>query len=317
MQLDENTIRYFEIFVPGYLEEANKIRQEETRFVYYTNADTAMKIIQNGELWLRNVTVMNDFKEISYGLELIFNTFRGDAGKRFKEAVESIFPGTIEEVDHRLAEWIEDWKLETYIACVSVHNRSEDRTGRLSMWRAYGNIALVVRNTPMMATTQKLAIYSIRVLYQSPEDYAERVDTITQNIVKNSDYLRGLGQQTLAAYVHHMLFLTAISSKHPGFKEEQEWRIFYRPSEERSSIVKERVEVLGGVPQVVHTMPLRHDPDNGLHHADIPNLIDRVIIGPTSYPYISCLAFSKALQDAGDPNGREKVVVSDIPLRSG
>lgn len=184
------------------------------------------------------------------------------------------------------------------------------------MWRAYGNTALVIRNTPMMATTDELGVYSIPVMYESQGDHEARLGIVTDNILANADYLRKLGQLTLVAYIQRMLFQTAIGSKHPGFAEEKEWRIYYRPSERKSAIVKEKAVVLSGVPQIVYAIPLKHDPENGLHHADIPSLLERIIIGPTNYPYVSYRAFSKALADEGVAENEVKIVMSDIPLRS-
>jgi hypothetical protein len=293
-----------------------EVAEKKRRFAYYTNADTALKVIRNKELWFRNATVMNDFSEISYGIDLIHKVFSGEAGERFREAVEDIFEGTISLVDKRLQGWMHDWELETYIACISEHSEDEDKSGRLSMWRAYGDTALVVNNTPMMAFTDKLAVYSAPVMYLSEDAYKARLDQITDAILINRKYLQSLGQDTLVTYIHHMLFHTAIVTKHPGFSEEREWRLFYRPNEEHSAAMERRVEVLGSVPQIVYVLPLKHDPEIGLFGADLPSLLDRVIIGPTEYPYVSTEAFRQVLEQANVTEHREKVVSSDIPLRT-
>jgi hypothetical protein len=80
--------------------------------------------------------------------------------------------------------------------------------------------------------------------------------------------------------------------------------------------MEKRVEVLGGVPQVVYALPLRDDPDNGLFGADIPSLLDRIIVGPTNYPYVTMRAFQSVLEDLDVEDFKKKVVASDIPLRS-
>ncbi|PHS26931.1 MAG: hypothetical protein COA84_05615 [Robiginitomaculum sp.] len=71
MNIDEGTLKFIQIFQPGLMETYNTIEKNKTRFVYYTSAETAMKVLRNQELWFRNATVMNDFSEISYGLGLI------------------------------------------------------------------------------------------------------------------------------------------------------------------------------------------------------------------------------------------------------
>ncbi|WP_299947296.1 DUF2971 domain-containing protein [uncultured Ruegeria sp.] len=317
MEYDEATVRFNQIFHPGLMEENMAVVAENKRFVYYTSADTAMKVLRNQELWFRNATAMNDFSEISYGLHLIRAVFSGPEGQRFREAVEDIFPGTIEKADELLAGWERDWQFETYIACVSLHNPEEDKRGRLSMWRAYGDTALVVKNTPLTAITDLLAVYSIPVLYLSEEDLTAHLALITNGILINRKYLQGLGQEKLVAYIHNMLFRFAIATKHPGFREEKEWRLFYRPTEAKSPGMTEEIVVLNGVPQKVYKLRLANDPENGLHGADIPSLLDRVIVGPTEFPYVSHGAFVEVLEGLGVPEAHSKVILSDIPLRVG
>jgi hypothetical protein len=316
LEIDEAHLKYNQIFQPGLTEQILEVINSKTRFVYYTSADTAMKIIRNQELWFRNVTVMNDFSEIAYGLDLIQAVFSGLEGKRFREAVEDIFPGTIEQADKLLSGWERDWRLETYIACVSVHNPQEDRRGRLSMWRAYGNTALVVNNTPMVAVNDLLAVYTLPVLYLSEVDLSNYLSKITNSILVDRKYLQGLGQDTLVAYIHDMLFRFAIAAKHPGFSEEKEWRLYYRPTEQKSLAMAEETVVLGGVPQKVFKLRLANEPKHGLHGADIPSLIDRVIVGPTGFPYVSYCAFVDLLEKVGVAEAASKVVVSDIPIRN-
>ena len=316
MDLDDATIKYNQIFQPGLIEESLAVVNEKKRFVYYTSADTAMKVLRNQELWFRNATVMNDYSEISYGLRLIDSVFSEEEGTRFRTAVEDIYPGTIEKVEELFSGWKHDWKLETYIACVSVHNPEEDRQGRLSMWRAYGNTALVINNTPMVAVTDLLAVFSIPVLYLSEKGLSDYLSKITNEILINRTYLHGLGQQTLVVYIHNMLFRFAIATKHPGFAEEKEWRLFYRPTERMSPGMTEETVVLGGVPQKIYKLRLTDEPDKGLHGADIPSLLDRIIVGPTEFPYVSYQAFLGVLTELGVQNAAEKVVLSDIPLRT-
>lgn len=314
MELDEETLKYLKIFMPDILAQTHSIASENGRFAYYTSADTAMKVIENGELWLRNATVMNDFSEVRYGIELIERIFQGDLGDQFTQAVDEIHAGTREKVVGLLDGWQLDWELETYIACVSLHATEEDSRGRLSMWRAYGDTALVVRNTPMLAVTDDLGVYSTPVSYLSASEFEERVRKLTESILINRSYLRDLGQDKLVGYLHNFFFLTAIATKHPGFAEEMEWRLFYRPSERVSNALVERQVVLAGVPQTIFALPLRHDPKNGLHSADIPSLLDRIIIGPTDHPYVSKRAFRRVLGEAHGVHD-DRIFISDIPLR--
>lgn len=314
MEIDETLLKYMQIFLPEDLTKTLAVARDGQKFVYYTSADTAMKIIENSELWLRNAAVMNDFSEILYGLDLIHRAMIGVAGDRFREAIDDIHAGTIEQVAGLLEGWKNDWELETYIACVSAHKTEEDHSGRLSMWRAYGNTALVVKNTPMLSVTDDLGVYSVPVSYLSITDFEDRLNNLTNRILIDRAYLQDLGQDTLVGYIHNFFLVTAMATKHPGFSEEEEWRIFYRPTERRSNVLVEHQVVLAGVPQTVFALPLQDNPAQGLHGADIPSLLDRVIIGPTNYPYVSRSAFQRVLAKTHGIKD-DRVIASDIPIR--
>lgn len=317
MEIDEDIKKFAQIFEPGYIEELQSVVDGQKRFVYYTSADTAMKVLRNQELWFRNATAMNDFSEISYGLSLIRAVMSEEVGAKFKESVDDIFPGTMKAADEILTSWEQDWQLETYIACVSLHDKSEDTRGRLSMWRAYGDTAIVVKNTPMASITDELRVFSVPVLYFSKEMLADHISNITNEILINRKYLQELGQEVLKAYIYHMIFRLAIGTKHPGFEEEKEWRLYYRPSEGESPAMAGDCVVLGGVPQKVYKLRLGNEPEIGLYGADIPSLLDRIIVGPTEYPYVTARAFTEVLTELGVENAGGKVVLSDIPLRVG
>ena len=169
----------------------------------------------------------------------------------------------------------------------------------------------------MIAMTDALSVYSVPVMYLSPTDYEVRLNRITDAILINRKYLMSLGQDTLVTYIKHMLFQTAIGTKHPGFAEEQEWRLYYRPNEEPSKIMRLSVVVISGVPQIIYALPLRNDPENGLFSADLPNLLERIIVGPSEYPYVSVRALKQILREKGVENVESKVFASDIPLRTG
>lgn len=316
MQLDKETIKISQIFHPGQLKAREALTKKQVKFVYYTNAETALKIIDNQELWFRNATVMNDYSEISYGLNLIRRVFSGNKGERFKTAVDVIFPATIEQVGNLLNTWESDWRFETYLACVSIHEPFEDAFGRLSMWRAYGDTALVVNSKPMASVTDELGVFSFPVNYFSEDDFRQHLDEITDQILINRFYLQDLGQKSLITLIHRMLFRIAISTKHPGFAEEREWRLCYRPNEQKSQMMSADVCTLGGVPQRVFKLNLAAEAYRDQFETDMPNLLEKLIIGPASFPYMRHQAFTEALTKRGLKDAAKKVVISSIPLRN-
>ena len=304
------------IFLPGNIEKFAVVESNNKKFACYTTADTAMKIIENEEIWLRNATVMNDFSEIAYGLALMTRALSGPSGDIISTAANKVFHGVMNKVIPLLSELERHWRVETYLSCLSLHESSEDQNGRLSMWRAYGDVALIINNTPMTAVTDRLGVYSTPVYYLDQIGAEERLRQVAQAITTNLNFLRNLGEQNFINNTVFMVFLAAIGTKHPGFSEEKEWRIFFRPAEHPNTILTKRVVVIDHVPQEIWALPLRHDPDNGLHRADIPSLLDKIIVGPTPYPHVSARAFVEILERAGVEQATSKVVVSEIPLRT-
>lgn len=261
---------------------------------------------------------MNDFSELRYGLNLLKNAMSRTTGERFRQTANEVFPGVIERAGALLNPVIPDWLIETYLSCWSLHDSSEDQNGRLSMWRAYGDVALVLRNRSFRAFSLETGIQSLPVNYFSLRGCEEQLERARRGICSSVPSIREGGEQKFAGDLHLFAFLAAIRTKHPGFEEEQEWRVWFRPADTSrpTAVLEEKVVVIAGVPQKVWVLPLRDDPEKGLHQADIGSLLDRIIIGPTAYPYVSASAFEALLEQAGVPDAKTKVVVSEIPLRT-
>ncbi len=318
MSSNDKNQTYFDIFFSSYRQDFYDTLKDR-RFVYYTNAETAKKIIENNEIWLRNSLLMNDYSEISYGLSVGEKVMEGPIGKKIYSLAEGIYPGVKSEVESLLIQNKHFWKKETYLTCLSLHNLDEDRIGRLSMWRAYGDVALVMNNKPFLNENDQLGVSSTPVYY-GENDYIRHLNYLTEQIKTRAAGLKSrneVDQKTILVYAILMsYFFAAIGIKHSGFSEEKEWRLFFHPQENTNPLLEKRIENIGGIVQPIYALKLKDDPDNGMHKADIPNLLDRIIIGPTSQPHVIKSAFVELLAGAGVDNAAEKVYVSDIPLRS-
>ena len=130
----------------------NKSHSSSARFVHYTSADSALKIISSKRLWMRNTTCMSDYREVQHGFELL-NRFFSDESKKnvFIAALDTCSPDSAEEAINLFNQWWSDTQFNTYITSVSEHDDEEDLHGRLSMWRAFGAITTrvaIVFNIP-------------------------------------------------------------------------------------------------------------------------------------------------------------------------
>ena len=250
---------------------------------------------------------MNDHSEIAYGLSVVKKVMKGSIGKRIYSLAEGIYPGTRHEVEHLLERSEEFWKSETYLACLSLHDPNEDQIGRLSMWRAYGDVALVMNNKPFLNENDKLGVYSTPVYY-GENDYERHLNDLVKQIETRAAGLKSCNegeQKTILVNAILMsYFFAAIGIKHSGFSEEKEWRLFFHPQENTNPLLERRIENIAGILQPIYALKLKDDPDNGMHEADIPNLLDRIIIGPTLQPHVIKSAFVELLTGAGVGNAQ-------------
>jgi hypothetical protein len=314
----EVTVRLDQIFLAYAMERQRRLKESNTRLVHYTKAEVAAKIIQNGEVWMRRATTMNDFMEVDYGIKCLVQAYRGPSGNTFKAEMDKLFPAFRPRLEKWFDGWITGFKHDTFLMCFSEHRDDEDRLGRLSMWRAYGGstgVALVLKNTAFVSVSDALRVYTSPVAYMTPERFAQEFAAMGERVRQNADFLKDQGEKVFDANVCNMFRFAALSTKHPGFHEELEWRIIHSPSFEPSERVKKSIEMIGGVPQHVIRVPLKNYPEDGFVGAEVPEVLDRIIIGPTQYPVAIADAFLDLLTKANVSDVRNKICVSDIPLR--
>lgn len=316
--LSDDDLLWQQIFFPEALRRFAEVISTGSLFAHYTSAEVAMSIIQKGEVWMRNTTVMNDFSEVEHGRDCVVGAWHSEVGEQLREAADAVHPGTAKAVFDLYDGWLPDMQHGTYITCISEHPPEEDDLGRLSMWRAYGGrngVALVMDLTPFQATTTELGAFTSPVLYADAEQFKEHVGLMAERLVAHRAVLQAHSPDHLRDSLFTALRYATLCTKHPAFREEREWRVIYSPALMLSPVIKPAVRSARGVPQTVQLLPLRHDPANGLDHADIPSLLRRVIIGPAEDTWVLFDAFRSLLQDAGVQDAANRIWVSGIPLR--
>lgn len=286
------------------------------RFAHYTNADAAMKILSNNEVWLRKSSVMNDFSEIEFGYSCLNNAWASTSGQRFKQLLNSIFDGLAGRVESMFAQQLPQIRFDTYLTCISEHDQSENAFGRLSMWRAYGNIAFVLNPSVFMSeATTALHAYSNPVDYHTPQSFQASFDAMVARVEYELDFLKAQGDQQVWQWVIYMMRQIVLCTKHKGFEEEREWRVLYDPGPSPSPLISKGLEVIRSVAQPVVKLKLDNRPEFGVNGLDIPSFIERIIIGPTQYPLVQQEAFATLLGNRGVVAPYDRISVSDIPLR--
>jgi hypothetical protein len=307
----------------GYPEQMAKRITPNLRLAHYTSADTALRIIRgNGTdqaLWLRNATEMNDFSEIEYGQTCLEITLSHvGIGDRFYRIGEALGIDIVTKVIGEMGDERHRIKPDTFLLCLSEHD-SNDNMGVLSMWRAYGgdaNVCLLFNTHALTTEQDAYDVHITAVDYDGQEGFQVRFTHLLNDVESNLEKLKLVDQQLIVNYWKAALDDMVLSTKHPAFKEEKEWRIIYR-RKENSHIPAppHKIVVVGGIAQIVHYLPMVNVPEKRVTKANLEEILYRVIIGPTANPVLVWEAFVVALAEAGLSDPRRRVVRCDIPLR--
>lgn len=317
-EIDPQLRSLIEIFDPVRLQAALSAIAAETKFVHYTSASTALSIIRNKEVWMRNASMMNDFMEIQYGKDLLFPAFN-DMKESIERTLNSIHDGMFDEFLKLFNGWLPTFEVDTYISCVSEHDEERERTlGRLSMWRAYGapaGVAIVLNNRTFLRTDDRLKAYFSPITYCSKIEFNQIFKGLFERIDSRLSFLKQIDRNLILNHLFEVFKGFLLRIKHPGFYEEREWRLIYIPSIDKSDIIKAEVRQIGIIPQIVSIIPL-DEQRNSIDGMRISDLIEYVIIGPCEHPIAVKRAFVRLLEESNIQDAFARVVISEIPLRS-
>jgi Protein of unknown function (DUF2971) len=314
-------IQLEEIFLPGQRRLREQFHTLRGRFVHYTSAESALSIIENKRLWMRNATSMADMREIRLGYEVMNDFFAEKVNTdSFIQALDACYSGAAGQAINSFGFFSENIQQHTYISSISEHDRREDLHGRLSMWRAFGGnlarVAIVLKLPVFTSAMQALNITLNPVEYIPKSEKILELSQIIKNIQDHAEFLRGVEASTLTSYIFAMMTTGVTCLKHDGFHEEREWRIIHAPYMSPSDLMGRSIKTIGGIPQIVHEIPLDARVSELVSDLDVSRIFDRLIIGPTKFPRVLLDAFVDTLSRAGVPDAHEKVIVSGIPLRT-
>ena len=318
--MDNPYKRLHGIFAIEELRRRNELKGQY--LVHYTSAENAMRIIENGEFWLRNARLMNDVSEVDHGIRLLANSLaRGDAASdlspglaAINEALDGIFPNLSYVVIQQFNENLEKLRNQTFITCLSDVPNGENGVGRLSMWRNYTGgqtgVGILLKTALFQKFTDNLGVFSTPVAYHTHEDLNKYLLQTADSIKQNREFLTDqIGQEGVSwAYLNFLRSLS-LGLKHPGFKEEREWRVFHTAGIDPHANLCVKIVCVQGIPQKVLQFNFEK---NGLTHAD---LIGGLIIGPSQHQNIIADSLVSLLEQKGVPVDELAVHLSPIPLR--
>ena len=268
-------------------------------------------------MWLRNAALMNDFLEVQHGRDCLRASLQSPLRDRLERSINPHHPGLLEEV----LQWLNAGDLNarygTYLTSLAAHE-SNDEVGQLSMWRAYGGStagAALVLNTDFLDGDPSLGAYTSPVLYGDADEFAKEFAKVVANLEQGGDYLPLVSRDQLKGLLFTALQFSVLSTKHKGFREEQEWRVICSPSMHATPFMRADVEVVRGVPQLVYKLRLEDQDGLTMPEKSLDRLLFKIIVGPCLYPVQVVEAFVVLLQELGVPDAHSRVVFSQIPLR--
>ena len=318
---DPETLRkIYDILLPYAARKIRKLKRTNGRFVHYTSAATGIDILTGNGVWLRDISLMNDYSEVEHGWTCLLDAWNDQGlGQEFIENIEQIDPGSTASLATNINAQIDEMKSETYMLAISEHSVREDSYGRLSMWRAYGaptGVALVLNNIPFVNPSDALHAYTSPVLYADPSGFTAKLRQALDSMKSAAPYLKAnLPPGYLALFVQEVLRALVLSTKHPGFHEEREWRVIYSPARRPSPHIEGFHKSVHGIPQRIYKIPFVNHPNEGFVGATVPELLNRVIIGPTAHPAPICKAYLDVLTQLNVPDAADRIFVSGVPLR--
>jgi hypothetical protein len=317
---DPNVVKMLSIFMPTTFDRRLAIKGH-SRFVHYTTAENLFRILDQEEIRFRNTRCMNDYRDVEQGVMQLHQWNNdGESSEPLAKALEASSPGVWGEAIKKYYQALPSLRTQSYVLSVAEHDPAENDTGRLSLWRAYEKgetgIAVVVKVAPFMQVTEALKAYSSPVAYWTRHQLDDEFKVVTQRVSANKDFLSKLPKPALIEMLFLMLVFAATCSKHPGLSDEREWRVLTNPQLWPSPQLVEHHDVIGGIPQTVYRMPLKNSPADNVMGIELPELIDRVIIGPTAYagPIRDAIIAKLVERKIDDP--ASKVVISGMPVRA-
>ena len=324
----QRAIKLEKIFLPSasnkrfeFFQRPEENQNPFARFVHYTTAEAALNIIKNKRIWMRNTTCMTDYREVCHGHDILKEVFsKASLKDDFIQALELCHEGSAAEADKLFSQWLNSIQTQTFITSISEHGDGEDFNGRLSMWRAFGrNVARVgiVLKVPWRSeVTRKLGLIFGPVHYATTDQVYKELLAVIDNIRDHSDFLKSLRRENVVGALFNMFRSRVVCCKHEAFHEEREWRVIYSPTIWNSPLMQSSIVVVAGIPQTIYQIPLGSNDSAPQDDLDLSRLFDRLIIGPTPYPWVMYEAFTTALKEAGITNADQLVWTSRIPIRT-
>jgi hypothetical protein len=228
------------------------------RLYHYTNATGLLGILRGAKLWATDLRFLNDEQEADYALGQLRSALADMRNPAIDpnhpaHARAQDFGGVFAEYENLMLEELVSPKFPVYLACFC------ESGDLLSQWRAYGSdhgYAIEFDTAMLDSVVKGLDGYPpsrmLERVHYGHEAAVSLVSTAIGEVSQDSN----LGH--LGVHAHYMaLRLTALLAriKHPGFREEREWRLIAGFEYEDASLVRFRSSPIAIVPYIEVSFP--------------------------------------------------------------
>ena len=228
--------KHLELEIQEFMEKVLYRNVPATLF-HYTDSHGALGILNNNEFWLSHALYSNDKSELSYAIQTVsaiateFLTGK-DYPVGYKE--DSLKQYYVRVFLEKTRSFLENKMIKTdvYVGCFC------QNPDLLSQWRAYANntgfcigfeAKKLLNNTRDNYTDYE--VFFAKVSYDQSlwAEWAKRLlKLVCADILKKGSNIQTELEMLSSAYANFVtdqILITAPFLKHPGFQEEQEWRL--------------------------------------------------------------------------------------------
>lgn len=304
------------------VDASSEFYNRRPHLAHYTSIATAEAIFMHKQLWLSNPLFMNDHQEMMWGIEHSIRIIPQNDALRLAFADDSLWEKFIVTYYQRRDFFHNAESVDAYVACFS-EIPPLDENGLLSMWRAYasnGRGAAIVFDAGKLKHTPNSPIRLVKVQYLSDGDRLKWILILIQKFASVVPLFKAGDDEAYwraANALFSRILMAAICSKHLGFEEEAEWRAIYLKPFDPHSLLAEHYSYAVSDRGCEPKLKLPIDPIDNLGQGGIPltDVINRIILGPSSGSHVNREAFQRMLQKAGYQELATRVVSSNTPFR--
>src|SRR5260370_39764452 len=123
------------------------------------------------------------------------------------------------------------------------------------MGRFYGThagVAMVLKYDLFTTPLDALSVFTSPALYLTVDEFKQVFLDLSRSVAMHQRVLTDFGEDAITSHALKTLLALAACTKHPGFKEEREWRIIYTPNISASLGLKHEIQTSRAVPQSIY-----------------------------------------------------------------